>query len=142
MPLAAVPAPAGPADGPHVLVVGGGLAGISTALVLSERGWRVTVAEARPRLGGRATSYQRGELTVDNGQHVFLRCCTAYRGLLDRLDAGPATGLSVLQDRLDIPLRAPDGGSARLRRTAAPAPRRRRRTRSWSAAASPGSPRR
>ena len=121
-PLAAVPAPAGPADGPHVLVVGGGLAGISTALVLSERGWRVTLAEARPRLGGRATSYRRGELTVDNGQHVFLRCCTAYRGLLDRLDAGPATGLSVLQDRLDIPLRAPDGGSARLRRTAAPAP--------------------
>ncbi|HEX4789772.1 MAG TPA: hydroxysqualene dehydroxylase HpnE [Actinospica sp.] len=109
-------------DRPSALVVGGGLAGISTALTLSERGWRVTLAEARPRLGGRATSYQRGELTVDNGQHVFLRCCTAYRGLLDRLGAGPDSGMSVLQDRLDIPLRAPDGGAARLRRTGAPAP--------------------
>lgn len=109
-------------DAPTALVVGGGLAGISAALVLAERGWRVTIAEARPRLGGRATSYRRGELIVDNGQHVFLRCCTAYRGLLERLGAGPETGLTVLQDRLDIPLRAPDGKSARLKRTNAPAP--------------------
>jgi squalene-associated FAD-dependent desaturase len=113
-------APSG--EGRSALIVGGGLAGITTALVLAERGWRVTLAEARPRLGGRATSYQRGELTVDNGQHVFLRCCTAYRGLLDKLGAGPDSGMSVLQDRLDIPLRAPDGGTARLRRTGAPAP--------------------
>ena len=108
--------------GPEALVIGGGLAGITSALILSERGWRVTLVEARPRLGGRATSYQRGELTVDNGQHVFLRCCTAYLALLERLDAGPASGLSVLQDRLDIPLRAPDGTTARLKRTGAPAP--------------------
>ncbi|HTJ65978.1 MAG TPA: hydroxysqualene dehydroxylase HpnE [Actinospica sp.] len=114
--------PTGADGAPHALVVGGGLAGITSALILAERGWRVTLAEARPRLGGRATSYQRRELTVDNGQHVFLRCCTAYRALLERLDAGPSSGLSVLQDRLDIPLRAPDGKTARLRRTGAPAP--------------------
>jgi len=108
--------------GPEALVIGGGLAGITSALILAERGWQVTLVEARPRLGGRATSYQRGELTVDNGQHVFLRCCTAYLALLERLDAGPASGLSVLQDRLDIPLRAPDGATARLKRTGAPAP--------------------
>jgi squalene-associated FAD-dependent desaturase len=110
------------AHAPTALVVGGGLAGISAALILAERGWRVTLAEARPRLGGRATSYKRGELTVDNGQHVFLRCCTAYLGLLERLGAGPSSGLSVLQDKLDIPLRAPDGTTTRLKRTGAPAP--------------------
>jgi squalene-associated FAD-dependent desaturase len=105
------------------VVVGGGLAGITAALVLAERGWGVTLAEARPRLGGRATSYRRGELTVDNGQHVFLRCCTAYRGLLERLGAGPQSGLTHLQDRLDIPLKsAADASTARLRRTRAPAP--------------------
>jgi squalene-associated FAD-dependent desaturase len=104
-------------------VIGGGLAGITTALVLAERGWTVTLAEARPRLGGRATSYRRGELIVDNGQHVFLRCCTAYRGLLDRLGAGPETGLTHLQDRLDIPLKsASDATTARLRRSGLPAP--------------------
>ncbi|HEV2346136.1 MAG TPA: hydroxysqualene dehydroxylase HpnE [Actinocrinis sp.] len=117
--------PAGPRDGVgrHAVVVGGGLAGITTALVLAERGWAVTLAEARPRLGGRATSYRRGELTVDNGQHVFLRCCTAYRGLLARLGAGPETGLTHLQQKLDIPLKsAVDATTTRLRRNRMPAP--------------------
>jgi hydroxysqualene dehydroxylase len=107
----------------RAVVVGGGLAGITASLVLAERGWSVTLVEARPRLGGRATSYKRGELTVDNGQHVFLRCCTAYRGLLDRLGAGPGTGMTHLQDRLDIPLKsAADASTARLRRNGLPAP--------------------
>ncbi|HEU5427453.1 MAG TPA: hydroxysqualene dehydroxylase HpnE [Actinocrinis sp.] len=113
----------GESGGHRAVVVGGGLAGITTALVLAERGWSVTLVEARPRLGGRATSYRRGELVVDNGQHVFLRCCTAYRGLLDRLGAGPDTGLTHLQDQLDIPLKsASDAKTARLRRSALPAP--------------------
>ena len=115
--------PSEPGGGQRAVVVGGGLAGITTALVLAERGWSVTLVETRPRLGGRATSYRRGELIVDNGQHVFLRCCTAYRGLLDRLGAGPDTGLTHLQDQLDIPLKsASDAKTARLRRTALPAP--------------------
>lgn len=113
----------GTSVGRGAVVIGGGLAGITASLVLAERGWSVTLVEARPRLGGRATSYRRGELIVDNGQHVFLRCCTAYRGLLDRLGAGPETGLTHLQDRLDIPLKsASDASTARLRRTGLPAP--------------------
>ena len=55
---------------------------------------------------------------VDNGQHVFLRCCTAYRGLLARLGM---TGAVSLQDRFDVTVLAP-GGRARLRRTALPGP--------------------
>ena len=113
----------GTRNGTRAVVVGGGLAGITTALILAERGWEVTLTEARPRLGGRATSYRRGELTVDNGQHVFLRCCTAYRGLLARLGAGPETGLTHLQDQLDIPIKsAKDGTLARLKRNRLPAP--------------------
>jgi squalene-associated FAD-dependent desaturase len=55
---------------------------------------------------------------VDNGQHVFLRCCIAYRGLLGRLGVGH---LVTLQHRLDIPVT--DGTRrARLRRRALPAP--------------------
>ena len=118
----AVAAAGGP-DRPTALVIGGGLAGVTTALTLAERGWSVTLAEARPRLGGRATSYRRGDLTVDNGQHVFLRCCTAYRGLLERLGAGPETGLTRLQKQLDITVRnAEDGVDARLHRARVPAP--------------------
>lgn len=107
-----------------VVVIGGGLAGITAALRLADSGRSVTLYESRPRLGGMAFSFSRsgpaGRLSVDNGQHVFLRCCDAYRGLLDRLGV---TGLTTLQDRLDITVLRPDGRSARLRRHAnVPAP--------------------
>ncbi|WP_037618009.1 hydroxysqualene dehydroxylase HpnE [Streptomyces aureus] len=105
------------------VVIGGGLAGTTAALALADAGVRVTLLESRPRLGGLAFSFQRGELTVDNGQHVFLRCCTAYRWFLDRVDA---TGLAPLQDRLDVPvldLEAPPGRRlGRIGRTALPVP--------------------
>ena len=101
-----------------IVVIGGGLAGITAAIALSEVGADVTLAEARPRLGGATTSFSRGGLMVDNGQHVFLRCCVAYRGLLARLGM---TGAVSLQDRFDITVLAP-GGRAQLRRTALPGP--------------------
>ncbi len=99
---------------PTAVVVGGGLAGITAALRLAEADHRVTLVEGRPRLGGLAFSFQRGELTVDNGQHVFLRCCTAYRGLIDRLGAG---GLVDIQPRLDVPVLGVSGTGAATRRT-------------------------
>jgi squalene-associated FAD-dependent desaturase len=102
----------------HVAVLGGGLAGITAAIALAEQGNRVTLAEARPRLGGATTSFTRGDLVVDNGQHVFLRCCTAYRGLLARLGM---TGSVLLQDRFDVTVLRP-GGRATLRRTSLPGP--------------------
>ncbi len=45
---------------------------------LCEAGALVTLLEVRPRLGGAAYSFEREGLLLDNGQHVFLRCCTAY----------------------------------------------------------------
>ncbi len=108
----------GPGDGPHILVAGGGLAGIAAAIALRDGGARVTLVEARPRLGGATSSFTRGDLTVDNGQHIFLRCCTAYRDLLDRLGV---TARTALQDRFDISVLTPDG-TARLRRRALPVP--------------------
>ena len=102
----------------HVVVAGGGLAGIAAAIAVAEAGNRVTLLEARPRLGGATTSFSRGGLSIDNGQHVFLRCCTAYRGLLARLGM---TGSVTLQDRFDVTVLRP-GGRATLRRTILPGP--------------------
>lgn len=102
------------------VVVGGGLAGTTAALALADAGVRVTLTEARPRLGGLAFSFRRGELTVDNGQHVFLRCCTAYQWFLDRI---AARDLVTLQDRLDVPVFDVDTGRlGRLSRAGLPVP--------------------
>ena len=101
------------------IVVGGGLAGITAALDLADAGAEVTLLEVRPRLGGAAYSFERGNLEVDNGQHVFLRCCTDYRALLARLGV---EGDTVLQERLSIPVLAPDGTRATLKRGGMPAP--------------------
>jgi squalene-associated FAD-dependent desaturase len=101
-----------------VTVVGGGLAGLTAAIRLADVGCRVTLLESRPRLGGLTHSFRRGDLDVDNGQHVFLRCCTSYRALLERLGTA---GLTELQPRLDVPVRS-GRKSARLRRNSLPAP--------------------
>jgi squalene-associated FAD-dependent desaturase len=99
-------------------VIGGGLAGITAAIALAEQGAEVTLLEARPRLGGATCSFSRDGLTVDTGQHVFLGCCSAYRGLLGKLGM---TAHAPLQDRFDVTVLSPNG-QAKLRRTALPGP--------------------
>jgi squalene-associated FAD-dependent desaturase len=63
---------------PTVAIAGGGLAGLAAGCALADAGFRVSLFERRPYLGGRASSYQHpgtGEV-VDNCQHVLLGCCT------------------------------------------------------------------
>jgi squalene-associated FAD-dependent desaturase len=111
-------------DRPHVVVVGGGLAGLSAALECADGGVRVTLLERRQRLGGLTWSFAHHGLNVDNGQHVFLRCCRTYLSFLERIGARDDV---TVQERLDIPVVAPGAGPApptvgRLRRSALPAP--------------------
>ncbi len=102
-----------------MVVVGGGLAGITAALDCARAGAGVTLVEARGRLGGAAYSFDRDGLSVDNGQHVFLRCCSAYRELLVTLGA---TALVTMQQRLEVAVVAPGGRLGWLRRSGLPAP--------------------
>jgi squalene-associated FAD-dependent desaturase len=70
-----------------VAVIGGGLAGLSAACVLSASGYHVRLLERRPYVGGRASSYEHpgtGEV-VDNCQHILLGCCTNLIGLYRQL---------------------------------------------------------
>ncbi len=56
------------------------MAGLAAAAALAPRGFRVTVLEARDRLGGRASSFvdtASGQL-LDNCQHVSMGCCTNF----------------------------------------------------------------
>ncbi|CAM5292846.1 FAD-dependent oxidoreductase OS=Streptomyces alboniger OX=132473 GN=CP975_31245 PE=4 SV=1 [Streptomyces alboniger] len=114
------PEDTGGRPGGAAVVIGGGLAGVTAALSLADAGLRVTLLEGRPRLGGLAFSFRRGDLTVDNGQHVYLRCCTAYRWFLDRVGGAH---LAPLQERLDVPVLDADRNRlGRLRRAGLPVP--------------------
>jgi len=88
-----------------VIVIGGGLAGLSSAVALAEAGLRVRLLEKRPHLGGRAASYvlPTGE-HVDNCQHVTLGCCTNLADFYRRVGAA---GKIRFFDRLLFA--APDG---------------------------------
>jgi len=79
--------------GPHVVVVGGGLAGLAAAAAIAAPDVRVTLLEARRRAGGRAASFEdpvAGGL-VDACQHVAMGCCTNFLDLCRR--AGLADAL-------------------------------------------------
>ncbi len=72
---------------PTVAVAGGGLAGLAAACALSDAGFRVTLFEKRPFLGGRASSWEHpgtGEV-VDNCQHVLFRLCTNLMEFYERI---------------------------------------------------------
>jgi zeta-carotene desaturase len=72
---------------PTVAVAGGGLAGLAAACALSDAGFRVTLFEKRPFLGGRASSWEHPGTSevVDNCQHVLFRVCTNLLEFYDRI---------------------------------------------------------
>jgi len=101
-----------------VIVIGGGLAGLSAAVALAEAGYRITLLEKRPFLGGRATSYvlPSGD-HIDNCQHVTLGCCT---NLDDFYKRAGAFGKIQFYDRLIFS--SPDGQRGEIQSSWLPAP--------------------
>ncbi|MBL7959256.1 FAD-dependent oxidoreductase [bacterium] len=63
-------------SGKTVIVIGGGVAGLAAATLLSDRGFQVTLIEQKHRLGGRTFSFQDRTTSdvVDNGQHILMGC--------------------------------------------------------------------
>lgn len=103
------------------IVVGGGVAGVATAVAATDRGWRTVLLERGRVLGGMARSFPDDRLggEMDCGQHVLMACCTAYRTLLRRLGTEQ---LAPLQTRLDVLVVDESGRSARLREARLPSP--------------------
>lgn len=122
-----VPAdPARPREAPpgtEAVVVGGGIAGVSAAVVLAERGVSVTLLEAAPTLGGRLGTWPHTlpdgtEQVVEHGFHAFFRHYHTWRAVLRRIDPElgflrPVPGYPVIsrdwpaEDLTDLPAAPP-----------------------------------
>ncbi len=105
----------------EVIVIGGGLAGLASAAALAGSGHTIRVLESRRFLGGRATSYEIGTgenaETIDNCQHVLLRCCVNLLDFYRRL--GVEDQIHFYRDFIFI---EPGGRRSVLRSGVLPAP--------------------
>ena len=101
---------------PDVVVIGGGVAGLSAAVSLAARGVRVQLLEARPTLGGRVATFTDPVTRerIDNGQHLLTGSChetlrflrtTGAEGGID-IQTGFAATLLDEAGR-ELPLRCP-----------------------------------
>jgi squalene-associated FAD-dependent desaturase len=72
-------------------IVGGGWAGLTTAVTLANAGIKVTLIESSPQLGGRARTVTHEGMPSDNGQHLLVGAYTETLALIQRLGGDPAT---------------------------------------------------
>ena len=105
----------------RIAIIGGGLAGLAAGCELSDHGHNVEIFESRPWLGGSTYSFtspkKLGE--VDNGQHIFMHCTTAYTDFLKRLGT---FHLTKQQQLMHIPVFDENGQRSDIRTTYLPAP--------------------
>jgi len=104
---------------PHLVIVGGGLAGLATASTLVGRGIKITLLESRPRLGGRASSFQdpvTGE-AVDNCQHVSMTCCKNLADFCKRVGIA-----DLFRREPSLTFLSPEGKISRMSAGLLPAP--------------------
>ena len=117
-PYGRAPSTGGAAPVRHVAVVGAGLAGLAAALSLKREGWGVTLVERSRLLGGKATSFQLGDVEMDSGQHAILGCYSSFLEFVEELGM---RGDLRIQERFDV-LVLTSTGRARLRALRLPAP--------------------
>jgi hydroxysqualene dehydroxylase len=83
------------------IIIGGGLSGLSTAVFLANKGFKIELLEASPKLGGRTYSFkdQKTSDVVDNGQHILMGC---YYDTLDFIRLINAHDNFTFQTRLNV----------------------------------------
>jgi phytoene dehydrogenase-like protein len=90
-------------DAPRVTVAGGGLAGMTAALRLAERGYPVTLYEQKPMLGGDLASRSgAGDLKLDVYPHMYLSWYRNFWRLLRDAGGRRDTGFVAMSDVVQL----------------------------------------
>ena len=105
----------------NVIIIGGGLAGLSAATMLCEHGVGVRLYETNGYCGGRAASYfdRNHQKFIDHGQHLLMGAYRETGQFFKRLGVFHKI---FIQDRLQISLLHPDHGLSVLQSSDWPAP--------------------
>ena len=106
---------------PDVLVIGGGVSGLTAAVDLASRNFSVLLVEQKHHCGGRTYSFVHRETgdEVDNGQHLMMGC---YHSTLKFLSTIGALSRVTVQKKLSVIFRNAGGGVFRLQAGPFPAP--------------------
>ncbi len=89
-----------------VIIVGGGLAGLSCAVELVDQGKNMLLLESREVLGGRTSSWVDKGMAVESGLHRFLGFYEALPNLLQHVGTDPD---EILFWEDEIEIKMPDG---------------------------------
>jgi zeta-carotene desaturase len=102
---------------PSVTIIGGGAAGLSAAVFLARKNFKVILIEASGKLGGRAYSYFDDILedTVDNGQHILAGW---YKNTFEFLEIIGSSNKLYFQKQLSVRFIKQDSSCAYFKCTA------------------------
>jgi squalene-associated FAD-dependent desaturase len=91
----------------RVIIIGGGVSGLASAVLLSDAGYEVRVYESCNHLGGRTYSFtDRGsQYTFDNGEHILMGC---YQYTLEYLKKIGSFQYLAIQNNLSASFRSID----------------------------------
>jgi squalene-associated FAD-dependent desaturase len=89
-------------------IVGGGLAGLSSAVFLSKAGYEVELIESTPKLGGRTYSFinKNSNSEIDNGQHILMG---TYQNTFEFLEIIGSAKIPEYQNNLEVKFQNKNG---------------------------------
>jgi all-trans-retinol 13,14-reductase len=97
---------------PHALIIGSGISGLTSAVLLAEHGWQVTVLEAHAIPGGLMQRFRRGPFWFDTGFHFITGSPPGgiFRQLAQRLGILQEMRFLPLDEERQFRFHLPDGG--------------------------------
>jgi len=84
-----------------IVIIGGGVAGMASAVFLADKGFEITLYEASPKLGGRCYSFsvKSKNLMIDNGKHLIAGW---YKNFIDFLKITDSYGNFTFQKEFNV----------------------------------------